>query len=98
MTEKTKDTIVNVGTLVLTVGTSCLVETIAGYGTVALLNHVIGDNWTRAQVRFFTGMTVTGMVGMGLLTANKVYPEYMGMMQDLMDIFPTDPKEVNKDG
>lgn len=94
MKQKTKDIIADVGTVVLTVGTACLVETLAGYGAVALLNHVIGDNWTKASVKFFQGVVFTGTVGIGALTATSTYDKFSTGMKGLMDLFPTDVEEV----
>ena len=97
MKKKTKDIIVDVGSVILTVGTSCLVETLVGYGTVALLNHVIGDNWTKASVRFFQGVVLTGTVGIGALTAASTYDKFSNGMKELMSLFPTDvEKEVEQ--
>lgn len=96
MKQKTKDMIADVGTVVLTVGTSCLVETLAGYGAIALLNHVIGDNWTKASVKFFQGVVFTGTVGIGALTAASTYDKFSSGMKELMNIFPTDVEEVKQ--
>ena len=97
MKQKTKDMIVDVGSVVLTVGTSCLVETLVGYGSVALLNHVIGDNWTKPMIKFFRGVVFTGSVGVAALTAASTYDKFTQGMQELMDMFPTD-KEEKSDG
>lgn len=98
MKKKTKDMIVDVGSVVLTIGTSCLVETLVGYGSVALLNHVIGDNWTKASVKFFQGVVFTGSVGIAALTAASTYDKFTKGMQELMDMFPTDIEEDKSDG
>lgn len=98
MKRKTKDMIVDVGSVVLTVGTSCLVETLVGYGTIALLNHVIGDNWTKASVKFFQGVVFTGSVGVAALTAASTHDKFIKGMQELMDMFPTDVEEDKSDG
>lgn len=97
MKQKTKDIIVDVGSVVLTVGTSCLVETLVGYGSVALLNHVIGDNWTKPMIKVFQGVVFTGSVGIAALTAASTYDKFTKGMQELMDMFPTD-KEDKSDG
>lgn len=94
MKQKTKDIIADVGSVVLTVGTACLVETLASYGAVALLNHVIGDNWTKASVKFFQGVVFTGTVGIGALTAASTYDKFSTGMKGLMELFPTDVEEV----
>ena len=98
MKQKTKDIIVDVGSVILTVGTSCLVETLVGYGTVALLNHVIGDNWTKASVKFFQGVVFTGSVGVAALTAASTHDKFAKGMQELMNMFPTDTEEDESNG
>lgn len=96
MKQKTKDMITDIGTAVLTIGTSCLVETLVGYGTVAVLNHVIGDNWTKGSIKAFQGIVFTGSIGVAALTASVTYDKFNKTMQELMDLFPTDIKEVNE--
>lgn len=95
MKQKTKDRIVDVGSVVLTVGTACMVETLAGYGTVALLNHVLKDTWTKGQIKFFQGIVCTGCMGVAALTVKKTHDEFIGMMQELMDTFPTDKEDTD---
>lgn len=95
MKEKTKDMIVEIGGAVLTLGTSLLAETVVGYGTVALLNHVFKGTWTKAQIKAFSSIVFTGSVGVAALTAKKTHDEFIGMMQELMDTFPTDKEDTD---
>ena len=97
MKAKTKDMIVDAGSIVLTVGTACLVETIAGYGAVSLLNHVFGGTWTKAQLSFYRGIVIAGSAGVAALTAHKTHDDFVNMMQDLVDMFPTDKEEAKED-
>lgn len=94
MKQETKDTIVVVGSTMLTLGTSLLVETAVGYGTVAVLNHVMEGAWTKGQVRMFQGIVGLGSIGVAGLVAYETFPKFNGIMNDIVSMFPTDPKEV----
>ena len=94
MKQETKDTVVAVGSAMLTLGTSLLVETAVGYGTVAVLNHVMEGAWTKGQVRMFQGIISLGCAGVAGLVAYETFPKFQGIMDDIVSMFPTDPKEV----
>ena len=93
MKRETKDKLVGVGTIVLTVGTGTLVSYVAGMGTLALVNHVFKDGLTKSQLRLFEGVTLTGSLGLGWLTCYETMPKFEGIMSEIIDIFPT-TKEV----
>ena len=94
MKKEMKDNIVFVGSTMLTVGTSCMLGWMAGWGTTALANHVFSDGLTRGQLKVFSAVTFLGSVGVALATADTLYPKFTGYLQDVMDVFPTGPKEV----
>lgn len=96
MTQKTKRTIVDVGSTILTLGTSAMIELLVGGGTVAILNRLFGETMTKGQAKILSGIVFTGSVGVAALTASEVHPKLVGIMQDTMDLFPTDKEE--KDG
>ena len=96
MKEKTKDNVVGVGATVLTIGTSSLVSLLAGYGGVALVNHVLKGQFTKGSAAMLGGIILTGSIGLGMLTTEKVFDQYIGIMQDIMDKFPT-TKEVKEE-
>lgn len=98
MKKETKDNIVFVGSTMLTVGTSCMLGWMAGWGTTALVNHVFSDGLTRGQLKVFSAVTFLGSAGVALATADTLYPKFTGYLQDVIDVFPTDPKEVKNDG
>ena len=98
MKKKTKDDLVGIGAMVLTVGTSTLVGWMAGWGAVSLVNHVFADGLTKGQLKLFGAVTTIGGVGLSLAVADEAFPKFTGIMQDIMDIFPTEPKEVPKNG
>ncbi len=95
MKRETKEVIVGVGSMVMSCGTSVLLGWIAGWGATALVNHVFPDGLTRAQVKLLSTVTCAGASGIAFLTYNKMYPEVAGYLEDVMDLFPTDAKEVN---
>ena len=94
MKKETKDNIVFVGSMLLTAGTSCMIGWMAGWGATALINHVFSDGLTRGQLKVFSAVTFLGSAGVALATADTLYPKFTGYLQDVMDIFPTGPKEV----
>jgi hypothetical protein len=96
MKQETKNKIVNVGSIVLTVGTGTLVSYVAGMGTIALVNTVFKEGLTKSQLRLFEGVTLTGSLGLGWLTCYETLPKFEGMLSEIMDIFPT-TKEVSDD-
>ena len=98
MKKETKDAIIVVGSTILTVGTSTLIGWMTGWGACALVNHVFKDGLTKSQLKGFGTITTIGSVGVSLVTAEKTLPKFTGIMQDIVDIFPTDAKEVNQDG
>lgn len=96
MKEKTKDNVVGVGATVLTIGTSSLVSLLAGYGGIALVNHLFKGQLSRGAGAMLGGIILTGSIGVGMLTTEKVFDQYVGIMQDIMDKFPT-TKEVTEE-
>ena len=98
MKKETKDVIIAVGSTVLTVGTSTLIGWMAGWGAVSLVNHVFTDGLTKGQLKGFGAITTIGSIGVSLATAEKALPKFTGIMQNIVDIFPTDPKEVPENG
>ena len=98
MKKETKDVIIAVGSTVLTIGTSTLIGWMTGWGACALAHYVFKDGLTKGQFNVFGTITGIGSVGVSLATAEKTLPKFTGIMQDIVDIFPTDPKEVNQDG
>lgn len=96
MKQETKRKIVDVGTIVLTVGTGTLVSYMAGMGTIALVNHVFKEGLTKSQLKLFEGVTLTGSLGLGWLTCYETMPKFEGILSEIIDIFPT-TKEVADD-
>ena len=94
MKRETKEVIVGVGSMVMSCGTSVLLGWIAGWGATALVNHVFPDGLTRAQIKLLTTVTCAGASGIAFLTYNEMYPKVAGYLEDVMDLFSTDPKEV----
>lgn len=100
MKKETKDKIVGIGAGILTVGTSSLLALTAEAGAVALVNHVFKDGLTKGQARFFGAIITVGGMGIGMRATDILFDRYIGQLEDLMDIFPTDPidpKEVESD-
>lgn len=95
MKQETKDLITAVGSTALTVGTSTMLGWAAGWGSIALANAVFKDGLTRGQLKLFGSVICVGSVGVGYLVAQDTYPKFVGLIQDVLDVFPTDPKEVN---
>ena len=93
MKKETKDNIVFVGSTMLTIGTSCMLGWMAGWGATALVNHVFSEGLTRGQLKAFSAVTFLGSAGVALATADTLYPKFTGYLQDVMDVFPT-TKEV----
>ena len=95
MKQKTKDIIVGVSSTALTIGVSTMAGWAAGAGTFKLMNDLMVGGMTRGQLKLYTGVITVGSIGVGYLVADSVYPKLTGFMQDVMDVFPTEPKEVN---
>ena len=98
MKKETKDVVIAIGSTVLTIGTSTLIGWMTGWGACALVNHVFKDGLTRSQLKGFGAITTIGSVGVSLVTAEKTLPKFTGIMEDIVDIFQTDPKEVAENG
>ena len=94
MKKETKDKIIGIGAGILTVGTSSLLALMTEAGAVALINHVFKDGLTKGQARLFCTIITVGGVGIGMRATDILFDKYIGQLEDIMDIFPTDPKEV----
>ena len=94
MKQKTKDIIVGVSSTALTIGVSTMAGWAAGAGTFNLMEGLFAGGITKSQLKLYTGVITVGSIGVGYLVADSVYPKLTGFMQDVLDVFPTDPKEV----
>ena len=79
----------------MTIGVSTMAGWAAGAGTFKLMEGLFAGGITRSQLKLYTGVITVGSIGVGYLVADSVYPKLTGFMQDVMDVFPTEPKEVN---
>lgn len=94
MKKETKDTIVFASSMAFTLGTSVMAGWAAGWGAIALANTVFKEGLKRSELNLLGSVVTIGSVGVGYLVAQETYPKFVGFMEDVMDIFPTDPKEV----
>ena len=94
MKKETKDNIVFATSMVFTVSTSVMAGWAAGWGAIALADLVFKEGLKRSEATALGSIITVGSVGVGYLVAQETYPKFVGFMQDVMDIFPTDPKEV----
>ena len=95
MKRETKDNIVFVGSAMLTVGTSCMLGWMAGWGATAFVNHVFSEGLTKSQLKTFAAVTLLGSTGVALATADTLYPKFTGYLQDVLDVFPTTEEVKN---
>ena len=97
MKKETKDRIVFVSSMAFTLGTSVMAGWTAGWGAIALCNHVFKEGIKKSEAAGLGAVITIGSTGVGYLVAQETYPRFVGFMEDVMDIFPTDPKEVKSD-
>lgn len=94
MKKETKDAIVFTSSMVFTVATSVMAGWTAGWGAMALANLVFKEGFKKSEATILGSVITVGSVGVGYLVAQETYPKFIGFMEDVMDIFPTEPKEV----
>ena len=94
MKKETKDVLAFAGATVFTVGTSVMAGWAAGWSVCTLANLALRDGIKKSEAALYGTVITVGSVGVGYLVYQEVYPKFVGFMQDVLDIFPTDPKEV----
>lgn len=97
MKEKTKKAIVEVGSFAITTCTSAMLGWAAGFGTTAIINAVAKDGVSKGAAKFFDTVICLGSIGVAWTAIDPVYTQVRGRLEDVMDIFPTDAKEVKSD-
>lgn len=97
MKAKTKQTIVEVGSFAITICASAMLGWAAGFGTTAIINAVAKDGVSKGAAKFFGTVICLGSVGIAWTAIDPIYTQVRGRMEDVMDIFPTDAKEVKSD-
>lgn len=97
MKKETKDTIVAVGSTLVTVCASTVLGWGACYGTAAVMNLVVKDGFPKVAGKIINNTLVIGGIGIAWASMDPIYAGIRGKLEDVMDIFPTDPeiKEAN---
>lgn len=98
MKKETKELIAFGAALGTTLATGSLVGLMAGWGATALANHVFPDGMAPAQARVLNKVLGVGAWGISMVVAMETLPKFHGYFNEILDIFPTDPKEVPENG
>ena len=97
MKAKTKQAIVEVGSFVITTSTCAMLGWAASGGTVLVLNSLFENGVSKGAAKFFGTVCTLGGVGIAWTAIDPIYTQVRGRLEDVMDIFPTDAKEVKSD-
>lgn len=98
MKKETKEVVAFAAAFGTTLATGSLVGLMAGWGATALVNHAFEGGLTKGQVKLLETVIGVGSWGISITVANELFPKFHSNFKDILDIFPTDPKEVNEDG
>lgn len=100
MKAKTKEFIVDVGSFVVTTSTCAMLGWAASGGTALILNSMFKDGVSKGAAKFFETACTLGGIGIAWTAIDPVYTQVRGRLEDVMDIFPTEPeiKEVQNNG
>jgi len=97
MKAKTKKAIVEIGSFTIATSTSVMLGWAACGGTALILNSMFKDGVSKGAAKFFETVCTLGGIGIAWTAIDPVYTQVRGRLEDVMDVFPTDPevKEVH---
>lgn len=98
MKKETKEIVAFSAALATTLATGSMVGLMAGWGATALANHVFPEGMSAGQARVLNKVLGVGTWGISMAVAMETLPKFHGYFKEVLDIFPTDAKEVNQDG
>ena len=100
MKAKTKKAIVEISSFAIATSTSVMLGWAACGGTTLILNSLFKDGVSRNTAKFLGTVCTLGGIGVAWTTMEPIYNGVRGRMEDVMDVFPTDPevKEVKDNG
>ena len=98
MKQETKELIAFGAALATTLATGSLVGLMAGWGATALANHVFPEGMSAGQARILNKVLGVGTWGISMVVAMETLPKFNGYFKEVLDIFPTTPKEVSENG
>ena len=97
MKKKTKDILVEVGATALTCGTSVMAGWGAMSATVLLMDKALVKGVPKAIAHGMIGTITVGGLGVAYLVGMHTHDKFEGFLQDVLNIFPTEYEEEEKD-
>ena len=97
MKQETKEVVAFTAAVATTLATGSLVGLMAGWGATALANHVFPEGLSVGRAKILNKIIGVGTWGVSMAVAMETLPKFNGYFKEVLDIFPTTPKEVKSD-
>lgn len=98
MKKETKEIVAFGAALATTLATGSMVGLMAGWGATALANHVFPEGMSAGQARILNKVLGVGTWGISIAVCIETLPKFNGYFKEVLDIFPTTPKEASDNG